>query len=79
VAGVSNRKQNLFTLKKIIMITLTATKEKALFGAFAGYATTTIKDEKGNIKAIYPPEVKQPRRGQKKIIINCFTYLLKWI
>ena len=39
---------------------------------------TTLKDTNDKVKAIIPGNLKQPRKGTKKIIINCFDYLLNW-
>lgn len=39
---------------------------------------TTLKDVDGNIKAVFPSYVRQPRKGQKYITINCFKYALNW-
>lgn len=60
------------------LLTLTATKEKATMGNWKGYETTSLRDGNGNLVAVYPPEQKQPRRGQKTIIHNCFRYNLIW-
>lgn len=64
---------------KTTINTLYATKQKAKLGVFSGFDTTTIKDENGNLIAIFPPEIKQPKRGQKFITLNCFKYQLNWI
>ena len=39
---------------------------------------TTLKDSKGQVKAIIGGNLKQPRKGKKTIIINCNKYLLNW-
>lgn len=39
---------------------------------------TTLKDTNGKVKAIIAGNLKQPRKGTKKIRINCFDYLLNW-
>lgn len=33
----------------------------------------------GILKAKYQPDCKQPRKGQKTTVLNCFTYKLEWI
>jgi hypothetical protein len=40
--------------------------------------TTILRDNKGKVKGIIPSSIKQPRRGQKTIVLNCFTWLLNW-
>jgi len=39
---------------------------------------TILKDDKGKVKAIIPSSIRQPRRGQKTIKLNCWTWLLNW-
>lgn len=40
--------------------------------------TTILKDDKGKVKAVFSSSIRQPKRGQKEIKINCFTYGLNW-
>ena len=56
------------------MITLIATKQKESWNR----TSTTLKKQDGSIKAIFPSNLKQPRRGTKQITINCFKYNLIW-
>lgn len=56
------------------MITLVATKTKVSWNRFQTVLTT----QGGKVKAIFPNNLKQPRRGTKTIIINCWTYNLVW-
>lgn len=40
--------------------------------------TTVLKDSNGKVKAIYNSMLRQPRKGQKTITLNCFVYALDW-
>ncbi len=40
--------------------------------------TTILKDMQGKTKAIISSSIRQPKRGQKEITINCFKYALNW-
>lgn len=40
--------------------------------------TTVLKDSKGKVKAIFNSMLRQPRKNQKTIVINCSTYNLDW-
>jgi hypothetical protein len=40
--------------------------------------TTILKDSNNKVKAIFSSSLRQPKRGQKEIIINCFRYSLNW-
>ena len=39
---------------------------------------TILKDNKGAVKAIIPNNQRQPRYGQKTIVINCWSFALDW-
>jgi hypothetical protein len=39
---------------------------------------TILKDCNNKVKAIFSSSLRQPKRGTKKIIINCNTFLLNW-
>jgi hypothetical protein len=39
---------------------------------------TILKDSNGKIRAIISSSLRQPKRGQKEITINCFKYALNW-
>ena len=40
--------------------------------------TTILKDDKGKVKAIFPSSLRQPKRNQKTIVVNCNTFALNW-
>jgi hypothetical protein len=40
--------------------------------------TTVLKDSEGKVKAIFSSSLRQPKRNQKTIVINCWTYSLNW-
>lgn len=40
--------------------------------------TTVLKTADNKIKAIFNSSLKQPKRNQKTIVINCNTFLLNW-
>lgn len=63
------------------LLTLKGRKDKlpvSQVGKYAAGTQTTITDMNGNIKAVFPVHARQPRKGQKTIVINCFTYNLIW-
>ena len=39
---------------------------------------TILKDSNGKTKAIISSSLRQPKRGQKTIVINCFKFTLNW-
>ena len=39
---------------------------------------TILKDMQGKTKAIISSSIRQPKRNQATIVINCFTYMLDW-
>lgn len=39
---------------------------------------TILKDGNNKVKAIFNSSLRQPKRGTKTIIINCWTYALNW-
>ena len=39
---------------------------------------TILKDCNNKVKAIFNSSLKQPRKGTKTIIINCWTFKLDW-
>ncbi len=39
---------------------------------------TILKDMQGKTKAIISSSIRQPKRGQKEITINCLKYALNW-
>ena len=56
------------------MNTLKVTRE-----TYSWYNKSTIlKDSKGYTKAIIPNNLRQPRYGQKTIVINCCLFALDW-
>jgi len=56
------------------MITLTVYRE----WESAYNQRTILKDMQGKTKAIISSSIRQPKRGQKEITINCFKYALNW-
>ena len=40
--------------------------------------TTILKTADNKIKAIFNSSIRQPKRGQKTIVVNCWTYKLDW-
>lgn len=52
------------------LIKLTAEKQNG---------STFFKDTNGKLKAIIPPEQKQPNRNTKKYTLNCWLYAIEWI
>ena len=59
-------------------LTLIAYRKKEIFGIYKGFTKTVIKNSRGVIKAVIPPEQKQPSKKQKKIMLNCFWYNLEF-
>jgi len=56
------------------MLTLTVYRERG-----SPYNQRTIlKDSEGKVKAIFSSMLRQPKRGTKTIVINCWTYSLNW-
>lgn len=39
---------------------------------------TILKDSNGKVKAIFSSSLRQPKRGQKTIILNCWEFTLNW-
>ena len=56
------------------LITLTVYRE----WCSAYNQTTILKDDKGKVKAIFPNSLRQPKRNQKTIVVNCNTFVLNW-
>jgi hypothetical protein len=54
----------------------TLTVYRNRFSAY--HIETTLKDEQGKVKAIFNSMLRQPKRGTKTIVINCWTYALNW-
>ena len=44
----------------------------------AYHQTTILKDSEGKIKGIIPSSLRQPRLGQKTIMLNCWQWNLNW-
>jgi len=40
--------------------------------------TTILRDENNKVKAIIPSSLRQPKYGQKTIVLNCWTFALDW-
>jgi hypothetical protein len=56
------------------LITLYATRERK-----SPYNIQTILRYKdGKVKAVFSSMLKQPRKGTKTLIINCFRYKINW-
>ena len=56
------------------MITLYAFRESK--GAYN--CQTILKDSEGKTKAIFSNMLRQPKRGQKTITLNCWEFGLNW-
>jgi hypothetical protein len=56
------------------MIILNATRVKESYNRFI----TIITTDEGKVKGIFNNSLKQPRKGRKTIILNNFTYGLRW-
>lgn len=52
------------------------TVERKRFNSY--HIETTLRDKNGKVKAIFNSMLRQPKRGQKEIVINCNTFLLDW-
>ena len=39
---------------------------------------TILRTKEGKVKAIFNSMLKQPRKGTKTIVINCWTFKLDW-
>lgn len=59
------------------LIVLTAKKIKEKTGHWKGYQRTELY-QNGRLKATFPAEAKQPKRGQKTILLNGWKFALKW-
>lgn len=62
------------TYAKIPLIALDIKRTKTPEGMI-----TEIFNKDGTRKAYIPPEGNHPRRGTKKIKLNCWTFLLNWL
>lgn len=69
----------LYSIKLFFMqlITLTAQKVKETEGNYKGFDKTVISKD-GEVYATIPAFQPQPRKGQKTIVLNCWTYALTW-
>lgn len=56
------------------LITLYATRERKS----AYNIQTTLRYKDGRVKAVFSSMLKQPRKGTKSLIINCFSYRINW-
>jgi len=56
------------------LIILKAEKKKVPYGY-----STIIYNSDNTIKAIFPVNQRQPRKGQKTIMINCWKFALEWV
>ena len=52
------------------------TVERKRFNTY--HIETTLRDSNGKVKAVLNSMLKQPRKGQKNIIINGLKYQLEW-
>lgn len=55
---------------------LLAKQRKEITGIYKGLVKTILYNRKGIIKAVIPPNQKQPTAEQKTIRLNCFKYEL---
>lgn len=60
------------------MITLTAKRVKETTGLYKGFVKTELYNQDGSLKATIPASAKQPRKGKKTIILNCWNWALNW-
>lgn len=63
---------------KIELITLVAIKTKLTDGLYKGFYETKFYKPDGKLFATMQPSSKQPGFNSKRIILNCFPYLLTW-
>jgi hypothetical protein len=54
----------------------TLTVERKRYNAY--HSETTLRDNTGKVKAFFGSMLRQPRKGQKTIVINCNTFALDW-
>ena len=64
-------------VKKIDFIVLKAVKVKEKSGLYKSYERTEFYQD-GVLKATIPASSRQPKRGQKFIILNSWKFALKW-
>ena len=64
-------------VKQQDLIVLRAVKKKVPNGIYKGMVTTYFFQGK-TLKAILPASARQPRKGQKTIILNGWKFALKW-
>lgn len=62
--------------EKIKQELITLTVERKRYNAY--HQETTLRDSTGKVKAFIGSMLRQPRKGQKTIVINCNTFLLDW-
>jgi len=63
------------------LIQLKAVRERlpaSQVGKYDAGNITLLFDMEGNLKATIPATARQPRKGSKTIVLNCFTYSLVW-
>lgn len=54
----------------------TLTVERKRFNPY--HIETILRTKEGKVKAIFNNMLKQPRKGTKTIVINCWTFKLDW-
>lgn len=64
-------------VKKIDLIELKAVKVKEKNGIFKGFEKTELY-QNGVLKAVVPASSRQPKRGQKTIMLNSWKFGLVW-
>lgn len=66
------------SIKKIEPIVLQAKKVKVESGLYKGLLKTELYQD-GKLKAVFPADRSQPRKGQKSVILNGWKFNLEWI
>ena len=56
------------------MITLYAYREQSTWWN----TVTTLKDDKGRVKAIFDGKLRQPKYGTKVLTVNCNKFSIDW-
>lgn len=72
---MKNGKKELKTNKTTVDL-ITLYVERKRFGVY--HIETTLKDSTGKVKAIFNSMLRQPRKGQRTILINCNRFALDW-
>lgn len=60
------------------LLTLQAKRVKETKGVYKGYYRTEFYLH-GQLYAIVHASIKQPKRGKKTMVINCWNWALQWV